>query len=113
MHAGYLALTVSILLGAGGQLGLKAGSVTPESGAISLFHPYTVAGLGAYVVASLFYIYALKTIPISVAFPIFFAVNFAIVALCSHLFWNEPFGPTQLLALVFIGAGVGILARTT
>lgn len=112
MHHGYLALAVSICLGAGGQLALKAGSVSDNGRASALLHPYTLAGLGAYVVASLFYIYALKTIPISVAFPIFFAVNFAIVALGSHLVWNEPFGAMQLLALLLIAAGVGILAHS-
>jgi len=113
MHSGYLALALSIFLGAGGQLGLKAGAVRAGTGAIALFHPYTAGGLGAYVVASIFYIYALKTIPISVAFPIFFAVIFALVAVASHLVWDEPFGVLQLFALLLIAAGVGILARTT
>jgi len=49
--------------------------------------------------------FALKKIPVSVAFPSV-AASYAAVAIIAHLIWNEPFGWPQLGGLVLIGGGI-------
>ncbi|MGF1522342.1 MAG: EamA family transporter [Leptolyngbyaceae cyanobacterium] len=107
----YLALITSILVGVGGQLSLKAGATPdPNAKTILFVHPYILVGLGSYFVASIFYIYSLRKLPLSVAFPSV-SVSYVIVSLLAHLIWGEPFGLRQILALCLICSGVFILSR--
>ena len=109
----YVSLAVGICLGAVGQLSLKEGVLRSPSlaGNISvLFNPYVLGGLVAYFIAALFYIHALKQIPVSVAFPTV-SISYVLVALAAHYLWGEPFARAQYLALALIGTGVFLLGR--
>ncbi|NDJ25188.1 EamA family transporter [Nostoc sp. B(2019)] len=102
----YFALLTSIVIGIGGQLSLKAGALQSFGSKVNLFlQPYVLVGLVSYFVAALFYIYALKKIPISVAYPTV-AISYAVVSFLAHLLWGEPFGVKQIIALLLIGLGI-------
>lgn len=102
----YLALLASIIIGIGGQLCLKAGAVQSSGSKINLFlQPYVFVGLLSYFVAALFYIYCLKKIPISVAYPTV-AISYVVVSFLAHLLWGEAFGVKQIFALLLIGLGI-------
>jgi undecaprenyl phosphate-alpha-L-ara4N flippase subunit ArnE len=102
----YLALVTSIIIGIGGQISLKAGAVSSSGNKINLFlQPYVLVGLSSYFVAALFYIYALKKIPISVAYPSV-AISYVAVSFLAHLLWQEPFGVKQIFALLLICLGI-------
>jgi len=106
----YFALIISIAIGACGQLSLKAGALQPSTFRSVYFQPYILVGLSSYFIAALFYIYSLKKIPLSVAFPSVSA-SYAIVTFLSHVIWDEPFGVRQILALCLIGIALFLLSR--
>jgi len=101
----YLCLASAILFGVVGQIALKSGAVGSQTVLGQFANPLTIVGFAVYVLAALFYIVALKKIPVSVAFPSV-AASYAVVAVIAHLMWNEPFGWPQLGGLVLIGGGI-------
>ena len=106
----FLALAVSIVLGVAGQLGLKAGALQDVIRQGWIPHPYIFLGLGFYVISFLFYIFALRKIPVSVAFPSV-SISYVAVAYLASLIWKEPFGWQQIVALLFIGFGIFMLVQ--
>ena len=111
----YVSLAIGITIGIGAQLSLKTGALrVPDSSSLfsSLLSPYVLAGLFAYFVAALFYINAIKHIPLTVAFPSI-SVSYVAVALLSHSIWGEAFGLWHILALLLIGSGIVLLARVS
>jgi small multidrug resistance pump len=105
----YLSLVVSIVIGVAGQISLKASSVQRATDPDKVFfNGYVLAGLLAYGIAFIFYVQALKKIPVSVAFPSV-SISYVAVAFLAHLIWGEPFGYRQIIALLCIGAGILIL----
>lgn len=111
----YLSLAIGITIGIGAQLSLKAGALrVSESSSIfsSLLSPYVLIGLFAYFIAALFYINAIKQIPLTMAFPSI-SISYVVVALLSHSIWGESFGLWHILALLLIGSGLVILARVS
>ena len=109
----YVSLGVGIALVAVGQLSLKEGVLRSPSIGVSisvLFNPFVLSAMSAYLVGALFYIHAIKQIPLSVAFPAV-SVSYFVVALLAHWIWDEPFGAAHFVALALIGGGVYILSR--
>lgn len=106
----YLALWLSIVIGAAGQISLKAGVVGAVGRKGAMPDPYVWAGLSLYLISALLYIRAIRDIPISRAFPSV-SVSYVAVAFLAHVMWGETFGSKQVLALLFIGAGTFMLFR--
>ncbi|HSW70208.1 MAG TPA: EamA family transporter [Gammaproteobacteria bacterium] len=107
----YLCLFTAILIGVGGQIALKTGTLNVAgSSGLPLFQPFVILGLGCYFASALFYIFALKKIPVSVAFPSV-SLSYVAVALIAHFLWNESFGSQQMIAIAFILTGVFLLVR--
>ncbi|AFZ52098.1 EamA family transporter [Dactylococcopsis salina] len=106
----YLALGISITGGIFGQLLLKSGALKSNTGILFFLDPKLIGGLFLYFLSALFYIFALKKIPLSVAFPSV-SISYVVVAYLAHLIWNEPFGINQLLALSLIISGIIILNK--
>lgn len=93
-----------------GQISLKAGALQGKANEGFLyFQKFTLIGLFIYFSAALLYIYALKRIPVSVAFPSV-SISYVAVAYLAHLIWGETFGLRQIQALLLIGAGIFILS---
>lgn len=106
----YFALAISIMIGIGGQLSLKAGAMQGMGNKLLFLQPYIIVGLASYFCASLFYIFALRQIPVSVAFPSV-SISYVAVAFLAHLIWGEPFGIRQILALGLIALGIYTLSQ--
>ncbi len=64
----YVVLGVGILAGIAGQMLLKTGADAPTLVA-QILRPSTLCGLALYGSAAFLYIFALRKIPVSVAFP--------------------------------------------
>ena len=104
----YVSLAAGILLGVAAQLLLKVGA-SGEGGIIAQFlKPQSIIGLGLYGFAAVFYMLALRKIPVSVAFPSV-ALSYVVLAVLSNLWLKEPLGMVQIFALVLIVAGVVLL----
>jgi small multidrug resistance pump len=100
----YVVLGIGILTGIGGQMLLKAGADAPTLVA-QLMRPSTLLGLALYGSAAFLYIFALRKIPVSVAFPSV-SLSYAIVAVLGHFLFGEPFGIKQIGGIVLIMGGV-------
>jgi small multidrug resistance pump len=114
----WIALLAAIVSGVAGQLLLKLGADDmPEGNAGSmmvqqLLRPTTMAGLVFYGLAALFYIVALRKIPVSVALPSA-ALQYVVVAVLGWTWFREPFGWLQAGGLALILVGVSLLALST
>lgn len=104
----YAALAVGIALGIAGQILLKAGSARTSDVIAQFLNPYTVVGFAAYAGAAVFYIAAIKKIPVSLAYPTV-SIGYVIVAYTAHLLWGEPFGIQQIAGLALITGGILML----
>ena len=104
----YASLIGAILFGVAGQIALKSGALSSPAGMAQFINPLTIIGLAIYAFAAPFYVFALKKIPVSVAFPSV-AASYAVVAIIAHLLWNEPFGWPQIAGLLLIGGGILLL----
>ena len=103
----YVVLGVGILAGIAGQMLLKAGADAPSIAA-QLLRPSTLAGLALFGSAAFLYIFALRKIPVSVAFPSV-SLSYAAVAVLGHFLFNEPFGLKQIGGIVLIMGGVALI----
>jgi drug/metabolite transporter (DMT)-like permease len=76
----------------------------------SLFSPVFVLALAIYGVATILWVFALRTMPLTVAFPLY-ALTFVIVPLLAHWFVGEPLKPGMLIGGAIIVAGVLVAVR--
>lgn len=106
----YWALCLSILLAIAGQLLLKTGTTLGVSEETVLPHPAILAGLACYGVGALVYLQAIRTIPLSVAYPSL-SISYVLVAVLAHFIWREPLSWQHLAALVLIVSGIYLLFR--
>lgn len=104
----YAALGAAIACGVGGQVLLKTGSARTADLIGQFLDPFTLLGLGAYGLAAILYIIAIKKIPISLAFPSV-SFSYAAVALIAHYAWGEALGPAQLAGIALIALGIVLL----
>lgn len=104
-----LSLLAGILLGVGGQLLLKSGA-SGESIAAQYTAPASLLGLACYFVAALCYMFSLREIPVSVAFP---SVSLSYVLVVALAYWryDEPLTWSKLAGVLFICFGVFLVAR--
>jgi small multidrug resistance pump len=109
MLISYGALAAAILIGVAGQLLLKAGADRSAEGILAQFlNPFTIGGLAAYGLGAIFYIVAIKRIPVSIAFPSV-ALSYVLVAIAAHLLWQEALGWQQFAGIGLIAAGILVL----
>lgn len=105
----YVALVAAIAAGCAAQLLLQTGAR-----AISLleqvFSVPTIGGLTLYALGAGCYMFALRTIPVSIAFPSV-SVSYAVVTFASHLLWKTPFGAPQIGGILLIMGGVLLINR--
>ena len=123
MTAPALALLMTgVLLNAGAQLLLKAG--TNELGVITLTRDawgetllrmatqgHFVAGAACYVLSLVVWILGLSRVPVSVAYPLL-SVGYIVNAIAAHYLFGEAVTVTRWLGIGFIVAGVFLVARS-
>jgi small multidrug resistance pump len=103
----YVVLGISILAGIGGQMLLKAAGDAPTL-VEQILRPSTIIGLAFYGSAAFLYMFALRKIPLSVAFPSV-SLSYAIVAVLGHFLFGEPFGVKQIGGIALILGGVMLI----
>ena len=114
-------LFAGVLLNAGAQLLLKAGTnvlgvITPTAadwpqqfGRIAL-EPHIVAGLACYVVSVVVWIVGLSRVPVSIAYPLL-SLGYIINAIAAHYLFGEVVTVSRWLGIGFIIVGVWLVAR--
>jgi small multidrug resistance pump len=106
----YVALGAGILLGVVGQVLLKSGAAG-ETLLQQFLSPQSIIGLGLYFAAALCYMYALRRIPVSVAFPSV-ALSYVLVALLGYWLFNEPMSMPKVAGIILVCAGVILITRS-
>jgi multidrug transporter EmrE-like cation transporter len=105
----YLYLLASIALGAGGQICLKKGAVSFSISSMKeILSPWVFAGVTVYAISVIFWVYALKYIPISRAYPSI-SFSYALMLLLGWLFFNEPITLVKVFSVGLITGGVILL----
>ena len=112
----YLLVSISVLTNVYAQLILKwrtvcAGAFPLETAARVEFFwglakdPWVFSAYLALFFASLTWIAALVSLPLSHTYP-FLSASFALVVVCGSIIFGEPLGPARIAGLVFIMAGI-------
>jgi small multidrug resistance pump len=104
----YLFLIVAILLGVAGQMALKGGAEGSSTALEQFTSPMTIIGFGIYVLSAFCYIFAIKKIPVSLAYPSV-AASYALVVILAHFLWNEPVTWQHFAGIALIGSGILLL----
>jgi multidrug transporter EmrE-like cation transporter len=97
-----------------GNLALKYSRTlaAPDAGFIEkMLNIYFVGGMAFYAINVLLFAKALDSAPVSIAYPILASASFAILAVSSAIFFREPMGWQQILGLLLLIAGIGLLVR--
>jgi len=115
-------LMAGVLLNAGAQLLLKAG--TNELGVITLTRDgwpdtlmrmatqgHFVVGAACYVLSLFVWILGLSRVPVSVAYPLL-SVGYIVNAIAAHYLFGEAVTLTRWLGIGFIVVGVFLVARS-
>jgi multidrug transporter EmrE-like cation transporter len=115
-------LMTGVLLNAGAQLLLKAG--TNVLGVITLTREtwldtfarmatqgYFILGAACYGVSLVVWILGLSRVPVSVAYPLL-SVGYIINAVAAHYLFGESVTPARWLGIGFIVVGVSLVARS-
>jgi undecaprenyl phosphate-alpha-L-ara4N flippase subunit ArnE len=107
----YAALFVGICIAAGGQLLLKTGALRGADAVLQFFDLFTLLGLAAYGTSAVLYIFALRKIPLTLAYPSV-SLSYAVVAVAAHYLWGERIGWGQAAGFLLIMSGILVLNRT-
>ena len=115
-------LMTGVLLNAGAQLLLKAG--TNSVGAFDYTganilpvglklatEPHIIGGLGCYVISVVVWIMALSRVEVSIAYPLL-SVGYVVNAIAAYYLFGEAVTPMRLTGIAVIIVGVWIVARS-
>jgi multidrug transporter EmrE-like cation transporter len=115
-------LFTGVLLNAGAQLLLKAG--TNALGVVSLgsddwtrqlgrvaLEPHIAAGVGCYVVSLVVWILGLSRVPVSIAYPML-SLGYIVNAIAAHYLFGESVNLSRWIGIGFIVVGVWLVARS-
>lgn len=112
----WLILMLVVVLGTTGQLSLKYALSTPNDGKSQslknlLFSRYFWIWFICYVVVTILWLFVLRSIPLSQAFPAL-GLTFALVPLASHHFLKEKVVFSQWLGIAIIVFGAILVVQT-
>jgi len=110
----HLQLLISIVLTAAAQVFLKLGVDSqldaPWYALSNLFSPWILAGVLAMLVSLLSWLYALKSIPLIIAFNLA-ATNHIMVAIGSWIFLGEEISIRRWVGIFLVALGALFIAR--
>jgi len=115
-------LMTGVLLNAGAQLLLKAGTNTVgvfefsrdnllPVGLRLATEPHIAGGIGCYVVSVVVWILALSRVEVSVAYPML-SIGYVVNAIAAYYLFGEAVTPARLIGIGVIILGVFLVARS-
>ncbi|MEZ5675775.1 EamA-like transporter family protein [Thalassovita litoralis] len=116
--ASFALVFISVAISAVAQTAFKLGvsRVAPDAGAgllgkalAMLFSPWVLGGLALYGVGTVLWLFALKRLDLSLAYP-FVAMSFVMVAMSGMLVLGEPVNAARVLGIGLIVAGLVVMA---
>ncbi|MEA3194926.1 MAG: hypothetical protein QOD26_3259 [Betaproteobacteria bacterium] len=104
-------ILTGVLLNAGAQLLLKAGTNAAPLGLRLAIEPHILAGLACYVVSVVVWVIALSKVPVSMAYPML-SIGYVVNAIAAYYLLGETVTPLRLVGIGVIILGVFIVARS-
>jgi multidrug transporter EmrE-like cation transporter len=104
-------ILTGVLLNAGAQLLLKAGTNARPLGLALAIEPHILAGLACYVVSVVVWVIGLSKVPVSIAYPML-SIGYVVNAIAAYYLLNEQVTPLRLAGIGVIIVGVFIVARS-
>lgn len=89
---------------------LQASNILPLITALVL-NPFVVAGVLLHVFALFTWLYVLKHVEVSYAYP-FISMGFVVVLLFSHLFFNETINLYRIVGVLLVILGIILIGRS-
>ena len=115
-------LMTGVLLNAGAQLLLKAGTnsvgvfefsrdnIVPIGWKLAT-EPHIVGGLGCYVISVVVWVMALSRVEVSIAYPLL-SVGYVVNAVAAWYLFGEAVTPMRLAGIAIIIVGVWVVTRS-
>jgi multidrug transporter EmrE-like cation transporter len=100
-----------VLLNAGAQLLLKAGTNAVPLGLRLAVEPHILAGLACYVVSVVVWLVGLSRVPVSIAYPML-SIGYVINAVAAYYLLGEAVTTMRFVGIGIIILGVFIVARS-
>jgi len=104
-------LLCGVLLNAGAQLLLKAGTNAAPLGPALAIEPHILGGLACYVVSVVVWVVALSKVPVSIAYPML-SIGYIVNAFAAWYLFGEALSPMKLAGIGVIVLGVFMVARS-
>jgi multidrug transporter EmrE-like cation transporter len=104
-------ILTGVLLNAGAQLLLKAGTNARPLGLALAIEPHILAGLACYVVSVVVWVIGLSKVPVSIAYPML-SIGYVVNAIAAYYLLDEQVTPLRLAGIGVIIVGVFIVARS-
>ncbi len=104
-------LFTGVLLNAGAQLLLKAGTNAMPLGLRLALEPHILGGLACYVVSVVVWVIGLSKVPVSVAYPML-SLGYVVNAVAAYYLLGEAVSPMRFAGIAVIIAGVALVARS-
>jgi undecaprenyl phosphate-alpha-L-ara4N flippase subunit ArnE len=106
-------LALVVLLGTAGQLALKYALHHDRkvTGVALLLSAGMLAWIVCYAASTLLWLIALRSIPLSQAFPIL-GVQFALIPIAAWRFLREEVSPAQWAGIAIVVVGVALVGRS-
>ena len=109
--ASFAFILTGVLLNAGAQLLLKAGTNAEPLGLRLAIEPHILAGLACYVVSVVVWVVALSKVPVSMAYPML-SIGYVVNAIAAYYLLGETVTPMRLAGIGVIIVGVFVVARS-
>ena len=104
-------ILTGVLLNAGAQLLLKAGTNARPLGIALAIEPHILAGLACYVVSVVVWVIGLSKVPVSIAYPML-SIGYVVNAIAAYYLLGEQVTPLRFAGIGVIIVGVFIVARS-
>jgi len=104
-------ILAGVLLNAGAQLLLKAGTNAVPLGMRLAIEPHVLGGLACYVVSVVVWVVALSRVPVSIAYPML-SIGYVVNAIAARYMLGEALTPMRLAGIAVIIVGVFLVARS-
>ncbi len=120
--ASFALVLTGVLLNAGAQLSIKAGTtalgnlISPDGPIMTVvrivFQPFILLGLAAYVISVAIQIVVLSRVPVSVAYPML-SIGYVVNAFLAYFLFKEDLTVMKLVGIGIIIIGVILVARSS
>jgi len=109
--ASFAFILTGVLLNAGAQLLLKAGTNARPLGLALAIEPHILGGLACYVVSVVVWVIGLSKVPVSIAYPML-SIGYVVNAIAAYYLLNEAVTPLRFTGIGIIIVGVFVVARS-